>query len=262
MKKIPFLAISAILVFSLCFSSCDGFFGSSWGSNRKYDASKISLDLGNLDQWVEAAVGNPDLADALTEVIKEKVKKSNGKEKGRYQEAGIKVAVESTGVGTSILTNGLDALADLVNEDYESEEKLIKDLLSSILDDFNANDGPQAAEDIAEMLEITTQSLAYVPTLPLDYLEFAKPGDVAQAILILVLAELSNEELELDNLKNYFENITSGLSYDEPPFPGKIQADSSASETAVVLAACFNFLIDSDGSIISDALLAAFGIDI
>ena len=265
MKKIPFLAISAVFVFSLCFTSCDEFFSSSWGSNRKYDASKINLNLGNLDQWVEAAVGNPDLADALTEAIKGKAKNSSGKDRARYQEAGIKVAVESTGVGTSILTNAIDALADVVSNGDEPDEGTLKDILDAIQDDFISAGGPQAAEDILEFLEddIIITNPGNVPMLTGDYADIAKPGDIAQALIVLILGELGDRniyDLNLDDI----QDLVAGLDIQQSPPRIVIAPPPQPSETALVLAAYLNLIASDprfDGSIITDLIREAFGLN-
>jgi hypothetical protein len=128
MRKTVYSVILFLFLGTLILSSCDDFYGSSWGSPREYDPSNIKLSLNNLNDWVENAIGNPELSRALRKRIKSDSPNLTGADKAKYQEAGVKLAVEASGIGSSIISNAAGALDQL----GENNEDAVKDILASI----------------------------------------------------------------------------------------------------------------------------------
>ena len=199
MKKIT-ATVFAFAIFTFVFVSCDEFFSTSFGKPRKYDISKINITAGNLDKWIDLAVGNPELAAALTEKIIQELDSKTGAEKAKFMDAGVKLAVESSGLGESILSNSADILADLADADSDELEGILTKLFENIRNDFNSGNGQKAADNIAAIaskdIEYTEQSNGWAPQFGQEYRDTASPGDVAEAILVLVLGELGDADIE------------------------------------------------------------------
>ncbi|MDR2143500.1 MAG: hypothetical protein LBP29_03925 [Treponema sp.] len=190
----------------LGFMSCDEFFSTSWGSERDYDSSKITLDADNLDSWIEKSIGNPELASALTQKIIEEVQKlPDGGTRVKFQEAGVSLAVEASGVGTSIVSNAAKAIGE-IDEKGEKGEQAVKDILKDIQGDFNKN-GPKAAKDLAAIVGPSIGGGGTVPEFTGAYASAAKPSDVTQAVLILSLAVLGKEG---GDISNTIDGLTEG----------------------------------------------------
>ena len=261
MKKIAILAIIAVV---LTFSSCDDFFKTTWGNQRSYDPSNIDVTPGNIDEWAAAVLGNPDLAGAVSEAIIEKLKNtSDPAEKAALLDGGVKIAVESSGLGESLLTRGAELLGDAedINEDT------ILELLEKIQSDFNSGNGVQAADYIAEMLVgcISIGPPAGVPHFDPEYANIVKPGDVAEAILVLILGELGrDDELTMDDWDD-IKNLCAGLDidFDTGDYPHVVVTDETVvSDTALALAAYLNLIIDNPDKFadnpLTDAIRNAF----
>lgn len=253
MKKAAIIGLIAVI---LTFSSCDDFFRSSWGKSRTYDASKINVNADNIDEWVAAATGNPELADAIAEAILQKLKGStNEREKAKLLEGGIKIAVESSGLGESLLARGAELLA---NADDLDEDTVTK-LLDKIMDDFLSNGGVQSADYIAEMLEesISTSTLSY-PHFSDEYANAAQAGDIAEAILVLILGEAGRNGVSLDDPENWSElgSLTDGLNISGGS-PPHVVIDGSPSPTALALAAYLNLISDQSDRLLDNPLTNA-----
>jgi hypothetical protein len=234
MKKLS-CCILVILFFS--FSSCDDFFSHSLGKPQKYDLSKMDVNAENVDKWLESARGNPELTAALLVKIKQELGSTDGPEKAKLMEAGIKLAVQSSGLGMIIINQASDAMG---NPDDVNEDTLM-DLLNGIRNDFNSNGGAKAAEDLSEIagMDIEAQQEGSVPQFGDDYKEAADPDDVAEAILVLALGELGPDPV-IDDWSNTTElglDITDGYV---------TITDSDPSPNQVVLAAYLNMLAEGD----------------
>ncbi|MDR1862839.1 MAG: hypothetical protein LBQ67_02845 [Treponema sp.] len=261
-RKLISAPILTLLLGALILSSCDEFFSSSWGSPRDYDPSKIKLSASNLDSWLDAAVGNPELADALTEKIKKELNSGalNPADKVKFQTAGVKLAVEASGLGTSILTNASSALSSIDNED----EGAVKGLLSDVQNSFKSNNGAKAAADIAEMVGGGLSSNdGATPEFDAAYAAAVTPSDAAQAVLVLALAvvDANFAEVELDE----YDDLDIGLTVDEGAV--KIETDNGGtpSDEAVALAAYLNLIAqDTTGKFennpVTKAIKEAFGL--
>jgi len=240
-KKTVFLAF---LVFILTFTSCDDFFSSSWGTSREYDPSNINVNAGNVDQWIKTAVGNPALAEAITEKIIQELENVSGPDKVVLMQAGIKLAVESSGLGILILINAADLLGNFDKNDTEA----LTDILDKIQEGFNSGGGPNAANNLATIacsgIIIDNDG---VPVFEPEFANSVSPGDVAEAIMVLVLGELSSGSIE-----DWSELDSYGLSKDGTDENPKITVDPDATPGQIALAAYLNLIADSDNSAFND----------
>ncbi|MCL2319306.1 MAG: hypothetical protein FWC45_04420 [Treponema sp.] len=230
------------LFFALSFTGCDAFFSTSLGSPRKYDASKIDVNAGNIADWLKASVGNSDLASAVTEaILRELGKVTDPAEKAALLQGGVSLAVESSGLGESILTRGSELLQNLDNID----DTVVTDLLKNIQNDFISSGGVQAAENIAQMVNksITTDANG-IPVFDKTYADLAQPGDVAEAILVLVMGELGSKSITDQNTWSDLTTLTNGLDIikDSDPPQVKVTDSSSVSPTSLALAAYINLI--------------------
>ena len=185
-KKLYLIGFFVLFV-SLVFTACDTFFSTSWGKERDYDPAKINLNVDNLDDWLYASVGRPKLAAAVNVKIKELV---NGLPPGhpdrlKLQKAGVRLAIEASGVGTSLLSN-VDKLVDAAEN---GDADALKNILDSILDDFRDSGGPAAANDLAEIIDQ-------------HFIDNASQTERDMAAVVLALAILGSQ-----NITN-FEDIT------------------------------------------------------
>ena len=253
-KKMLFPVGMFLLTVIFLLSGCDSFYSTSWGTPRKYDPKNIKITVDNIDEWIDAAVGNPDLAEAVTEAVKEKVKNMEDKDpdKAKLQEAGVTLAVEASGLGTILLSN-MDTLADLLGESDEEDDSTadaVKDFLETIQNDYNDAGGSKAASNLAEIVEPKGGygGNGDAPKLSEGYADIAKPSDVSQAIVILLLEVLNQEDIDAaDIFEDDFdiESLDIGLTIDEITGLVVIDGDDTSIE-AKALAAYLNLLIEDD----------------
>jgi len=248
MKKTP-LCVFAVLVFTI--SSCnntslDEFFSTSLAKPQAYDASKINVTAGNVDDLVKSARGNPALAEAITQKIIDDLRNNRISEtdKPKLMEAAMKLAVQSSGLGTSIITQASSALGDLNNLTDGS----VPDILRSISADFNSGSrGSNAAANLSTItyFDITGKGKDEAPQFGSGYANNAKPGDVAEAIMILTLAELGSDIDDWDN--------PSALGLYVAPGSGIVTVtEDSPSPNQVALAAYLNLIAADKNKNFSD----------
>ncbi|MDR1059201.1 MAG: hypothetical protein LBL43_06595 [Treponema sp.] len=252
------------LIFVSVFVSCDSFFSESWGSERSYDPDKIDLTTSNLDSWIENSIGNPKLAAALTEKIKVKVASmGNGSERAKFQEAGVELAIEASGIGTSIVSNAADILGNI--DDLDGDQA-VKDILKDIQSDFSSG-GPQAAANLAEIVNVSVDPSSTgngsVPKFNSDdsYAATAAASDVGEAVLVLSLAVLG------DDIAKGVEDLGDGTDVAGLQLVNnKIKVTGNASSEAIALAAYLNLIVDDttgkfDNNPVTSAIKEAFKLD-
>jgi hypothetical protein len=257
---------AALAALTLLVVSCDSFFASSWGAMRGYEAGGIDINADNLDEWMLLSLGNPELAFALTEKIKEKVKGASpySQETLQFQEAGVSLALEASGIGVSIVSNVAASLDEL----EKGDEKAVKKILTDIQADFKTGGGPQAAANLAEIVGVSLNQanpgIGSTPEFIGLYAQAAAPGDVGQAVLVLALAVLGNVpggiSGAVDDLAEGSADI-AGLSLQS----GRIVIAGSAVPEALVLAAYLNLIAaDSSGKFdanpVTKAIKDVFGL--
>ena len=241
MKK-NYIFILLILIISL--SSCDDFFSDSWGDQRDFARPKIEVNADNVDDWVKVAMGNPELADVLGDLIllelfnqAQQENQSNQWDKAALLDGGTKVVVESSGLGMSILTHAADALTEL---EEESNAESMQDILRSVQDDFNSNGGIDAANKLADMAVTCIDDPHGVPRFENAYTQTVQPGNVSEAIMVLVLGELGDDPID-DNWNN-----VSDLSGDLAISTNKEVhvTGTNPSNISIALAAYLNMISD------------------
>jgi len=236
MKKIAVLVIFAVV---LTLSSCDDFFSKSWGTQRTYNTSKINVNAGNVDDWIKASAGNPALAKAVAEAILKKLPAVNDAEKKILLGAGLRLAVESSGVGELLLS---EFAKQLKNTDIDNfDETTIENILDKIVDDFNKGGGADAAELIGQIAGEFIDDKDGTPKFDEEYIDSLKSGDVAEAILVLILNELGNSGASIENWDD-IENLTLGLVSDG--YHIQVGDPENTTPGSIALAAYINLIID------------------
>jgi hypothetical protein len=257
-------AIGMLLLSVLLVISCDDFYSSTWGTAREYETAKINVNADNVDTWVENATGNPELAAAVTEKIKEELKNDNLKEKdkAKLQEAGVSLAVEASGIGETIISAASDAVSAL----SKGEVDALQQLLVNVHSDFKKNKGAKAAADLSEIVSGSLKPNAgKIPEFTGLYADKAQPSDVGLAVSLLTLALVENgmDEVNKDMSEVDLAKLTDyGLFVDQ----GKatVMGENPKPET-VALAAYLNLIAsDTTGKFgsnpITGSIKTAFGL--
>ena len=245
MKKIAISLAIAVLVFS----SCDDFYSSSMGSSRAYDWEKIDITISNVSDWFQATVGNPPLAEAVMKAINHRLNTvTNPYERAIFLEYASKLAMEASGLGTSILLTATDLLG-VFSSDADPED--LVDNVISIFDklqwDFITRGGAAAAANLAGLvsngLVPGTNQPGNTPKFDPNYINRVQSSDVAEAVIVLVLGEMSNNgHFDIDNLDE-LENLGLDLTNDIPPLV-KVMDNAYPSEEAIAIAAYLNLIAE------------------
>ncbi|MDR0313308.1 MAG: hypothetical protein LBI14_06900 [Treponema sp.] len=245
MMKRAFLAFLAISVFSLSFSACDSFFSNSFGKPREYDLAKINVNAGNIDEWVARSVGNPALAAAVNKKIDSTLKNQPLNAGNAKLLAGrVKLSSQSVGLGASILSHATSALTDIMDGD----ESAISKVVNGVLSDFNANGGPAAANELAQLLKDCNAINPVIGTVTFNpnYIAVVEPADAADAILLLVMAEIVGVTANVNS--GNWENLITNITYFGTSGSGatkKVTVATGASPNQIALAAYLNLLTTS-----------------
>jgi hypothetical protein len=273
-KKIMARAL-AVLGAALLLGACDNFYSTSWGTPRSYKADNIKINASNADTWVEASVGNPELAAALLERIKQDLAKTEqGKptaDQVKLQEAGIKIAIEYSGLGTSVVEHAGDVM-DMLSSGKSDEILSALDIIETLVEERGNDAAKNIAEIVSGSLSKETYAVGEVPAFTAApagsdhdyYADTAAPGDVAQAVLILGMTVFKDH---VDNFSNVNLNdpdlqANIHLRVNEG---GKVTVSEGASPEAVALAAYLNLIGDDtsgkfDNNPVTKVIREAFGI--
>lgn len=258
-KRVCYALIVFVCVLGLI--ACDEFFSTTLGSPRSYDLSKISITPGNAEKWFNLALGNPDLMKALLEKYPQELAKYplGSPERAELLAAAAKLAVESSGVGKSILTEAMGLIKDLDTKD--PDETTIKDILNNIQKNFDNGSGPDAAASLAQMVSssISTEGTPPLPKFDGTYADMVDTGDMAGAMLVLVLGAMNEIGATVDTIDTDWNNVVTlskGLTYVydggevphvalvDPPPP----SEEPISPVALAMAAYLNLIADSVAS--------------
>jgi hypothetical protein len=231
-------AAQVILSAVITLAACDDFYSTSWGTVRKYEQSKIKLTQNNLQEWKEKAIGNPDLAAALVEKILSELPGKSGAEKAAFQDAGIDLAIEQSGIGALII--------DLAGRDLAKikDASGLKSMLGSVQGKFSGGSGKAAAGNIAAIVG-TSALTGGTPQFGNgdQYASQASPSDVGMAVTVLFLAEASGGISGDTTLLNKLPHLTIKATGGKARVSVKSKVNPSPGEIA--LAAYLN-LIASD----------------
>ena len=259
-------------------ASCDSFYSTSWGKPREYKASNIKVTADNVDSWVEAAAGNPELAAAISKAIKDKLKgMTQGAptaEQLKLQEAGTKIAVEEAGLGTTILGKAgslLDKLENIGNTPQNGPDN-VTGILLEIRDELEKNSA-KAAADISGIVGGSLnaapgsyQTTGGTPEFCQDYAETAQPSDVGQTILILAMTVFNKNTIEdLQSLDLTEEGLNDKVKLEINQGSSKVDVLQNAKPEAVTLAAYLNMISADktgkfDNNPITSGIKSAFGL--
>lgn len=257
LRKTAGVICACALLGLLVFAGCDNFFSSSWGNGRSYDSSKITVNAKNVDSWILEAKGNPALAAAVTDKIIQVLETGglSAAEKGKLQEAGVGLAIDSSGIGGSIIKNA-DGVIDKLNGDDAAEA--VKDILVNIYTDFSNGSGPKAADDLAKVLGITNPGNNGTPQFPAND-PYVKDGladtDVMQAVTVLMLGACSKKNINAQVLENeitkddfdfndFVNTYGLGLKVEGRDVKIDTNAGGEPSNEAIALAAYLNLIGD------------------
>ena len=234
-------------VLALLFSSCDNFFSKNLiGSPRSYNPDKIGITASNSEEWFNATIGNNPLRIALIAATDRELKNPSLSPDDRavLVNLRLRLTIDSAGLVESILTVGAESLKDIKFEDLD--ESFLENLLTDILDDFISKGGAEAADDIIDLLidHISGKGKNQAPTFEPGFADNFKAGDVAETILILILAEMAGIE-DFDSLDlSFFEKFILGLEVKDGHIV--VSDEGEATEMALVLAAYINLIVDDE----------------
>ena len=247
-------AVLSISIVVLSLTVCDQFFTKGFEKSRNYRAENIDLTIHNLDRWLHRSIGNPPLARQLTIVILNKLDSPllSARDKALFQRAGIKIAVESSNLGVTLLGNALGLLANAV---YGTDEDhlLLKSILSGVQRDFASNGGQAAAQTIAwlvlrDMGDVDRFVNGYTPRFTEDshFAATASASEVAQAVLMLSLFKLEKNNIEDVSEWDSFTLRALNVGLDLCSEGRTVVVDGNPAPEALVLAAYLNLIAEND----------------
>ena len=239
MKKIAILAVITLLAFS----SCDSFFTDSMGNSREYDPANINLTTDNVADWVKATVGNPPLATAVTEALIKKLETDMPSwERAIFLEHAARLAMEASGVGSSLFANAAGLLSEIVSG---SSPEDLTDLLDKLFDEGVT----EAADNLTKLVIPGISIEERIPTFGPEFVDKITPSSMTEAVIVLVLGEMS-DGFKLSDLNN-LGLVTDGKHI-------KIREDGPPpSENAIALAAYINLITDHPDKFGSNFFAAA-----
>jgi hypothetical protein len=179
----------------LTLSSCVDVFSTSWGSALKRDPDKLipQVTASNVEDLLEASLGDTDFATTLLGKISDSVETARGDEKAALQDAGLKAAANASGLATSILDN-----AGTLLKGSEGDITDIQTTIDAILKDINGEDLQQIAADLRAILNNETINTYKAKTKASD-------EDLAVAAIVLLLAD-AKKTGNLNSYLNQFAN--------------------------------------------------------
>ncbi|MDR2445367.1 MAG: hypothetical protein LBD44_05480 [Spirochaetaceae bacterium] len=228
------LIVAVNLLTLLTLVACDDFFSTSWGEAREYELSKINLTVDNLEDWKGKAAGNPDLAAKLVDKIINGLDGKSGAEKAAFQTAGIELAIEQSGIGTTIVELAGKDISNIKDEDG------LKDLLSSVQGKFS---GDAAAGNIATIA--LASNLTGGDTTPSfsqndPYMAQASASDVGMAVVVLALSLAPENVSSYDKLEESLPNLE--ITGNEGNREVSVKSGSTPSPEEKALAAYLNLI--------------------
>ena len=201
MKKITILT----LIIALAFISCDTFFSDSMGSSRDYNSRNIHLTTRNIGEWAQATVGNPPLARAVMRSLQRRLNTATPTEMAIFLSYASMIAMEGSGVGASLLINSTDLLGEFVSD--ASPQELVDnmtEIIERLLRDIDGRGGSDASRTFANTVGLGINTENGIPTFNQAYIDSIQPSDLNDALLVLILGELmDNDDYNVDNLGNF-----------------------------------------------------------
>jgi hypothetical protein len=182
------------LTAALTLSSCMDVFSTSWGSALKRDPNKLipTVTASNVEDLLDASVGDTDFASALLGKIKDSAQNAKGAEKATLQDAALKAAANASGLATEVLKN-----AETLFETGNGHTGDIQHTIDGILKDIDGSSLQQITRDLNSVLDNAYRG------------SNASNEDLAMAAIILLLAD-AKKGGNLENYLNDFSNRKGG----------------------------------------------------
>lgn len=196
MKKFP-MAVKALALITVVFlvlfpTSCMDVFTNSWGSTFKRDPNKLipRVTTSNVGELLDASVGDPEFAAVLLKKISDSLENTTDKDRAILQDAGLKAAVEASGLAAEFINNAGELLKT------ESAEG-VKNSIDAILKNLDTDRSISIAEDLLAILDDENAFKTY---------SAASSGDLAVAAVVLLLGEVKKSGGTLDAYLDSFTN--------------------------------------------------------
>ena len=272
MKKI---AVLVSIVLLLSFSACDDFFTSSYGERfaREYNPDNININSGNVNDWIRRATGNAGLALAVSGKIKSDLEGFEGDidpATAALIDGGVKLAIEASGVGASIVNNVMSNVDSLISG-AEPDESItqMEAILLGIQDDFQNKNGKEASSNLAAILghAITGKEEGGIPVLDPEYINKSSPNDVAFGVIVLTLGIIEDapdfriEDVEdIEEWGSFVTDVVTGLRFNADDHRVTVDTSTGApSDEALALAAYFNLFMDAPDDFMNGVLTGPLG---
>jgi hypothetical protein len=170
--------------------SCMDVFTNSWGSAFKRDPDKLipKVTTSNVQELLDASVGDPEFAAVLLKKIADSLKGTAGKDKAALQDAGLKAAAEASGLAGEFINNA----GELLKTDSVDA---VKNSINNILQNLDLNRSISIAEDLRGILD-DEDAFGYSK---------ASDGDLAVAAVVLILADVKESGGTLETYLESFE---------------------------------------------------------
>jgi len=273
MKKF-LLVVSLALAFTLV--ACDEFFNdffnddfftSSLGTDyvREYEVENITVTANNIGNILNAVIGNPEAALAVTESLVanlESIAEEAPEVRAALMDGGVKLSIEASGVGTSVIVNAFTEIENLVSGEGDATESL-QDLVESILSDFSENNGAAAAANLALILGVNMDGVedGQAPALDPNYIAQASPNDIALAVVVLSLAVFEDVVDSIDegigDLEGFIEEFAGGIGFETTAEGTFLTVTGETTPEVLALAACLNLLANTTDPRFTEGLITS-----
>jgi hypothetical protein len=192
--------MGALVALGALVLSCDSFYGTSWGDVRKYDSDKIEITSGNVDEWVEASIGNPALAVAVMQAISDRIAvMPYGTERTRFQSASVALAFEASKLTTSLLSN-ISEVQKILDEKDPGDDQFIR-LFNILVKGMDEKVGDYLGEIFKP---IGGWEFPDNPNFTDDFKAYSRNVDTSVSMLLLMVSMLKGEKIAtLDDMKDW-----------------------------------------------------------
>jgi hypothetical protein len=131
MKKYQEIAAAIFIGFlaAIC-TSCPEIMSTSWGKWAKRPPDIPAITDGNLDDLLDATMGDPDFAKALLEELNEQSRNADTEKKAQFQGAAITAAANGSGLDTLVLVNIGDLMKAMDNENIDKITEIFENIFN------------------------------------------------------------------------------------------------------------------------------------
>jgi hypothetical protein len=149
MKKYQGIVVAVFigLVAMVC-TSCPELMSTSWGRWAKRSPEIPTITDDNLDDLLDATVGDPDFAKALLKELKKQIRNKGPEKRAKFQGAAITTAANGSGLDTLVLTN----VGKLIEAADDENVDKITETFDDIFDDADHGTIHSLAGDLTEIL--------------------------------------------------------------------------------------------------------------